>query len=65
MSPGQLSRAWNHMRALWPRWTLLPPLPFVLWACVQAARGSLRLEHVAMALAALALTYGNPKTGGS
>jgi membrane-associated phospholipid phosphatase len=50
------------MRALWPRWTLLPPLPFVLWAFVQAARGSLRLEHVAMALAALALTYGNAKT---
>lgn len=62
MSPGPLPRAWGHMRALWPRWTLLPPLPFVLWAGVQAARGSLRLEHAAMALAALALTYGNAKT---
>ena len=62
MSPNPLSRAWSHMRALWPRWTLLPPLPFVLWACVQTARGSLRLEHVAMAVAALLLTYGNARS---
>lgn len=62
MSPNLLSRAWAYMRALWPRYTLLPPLPFVLWACVQTARGSLRLEHIAMALAAILLTYGNQKS---
>lgn len=62
MSSNPLSRAWAHMRALWPRFTLLPPAPFVLWAGVQAARGSLRVEHVAMALAALLLTYGNQKS---
>src|SRR3954447_26568080 len=24
-------KLWSHMRRLWPRWTLLPPAPFVLW----------------------------------
>lgn len=55
-------RLYRHMRALWPRFTLLPPSPFVLWAAYWAFRGQLRWEQFALALAAVLLAYGSAKT---
>jgi hypothetical protein len=45
------------MRRLWPRYTLLPALPFWAWAVFWAARGQLRWDHVAMAVAIAVLAY--------
>jgi membrane-associated phospholipid phosphatase len=53
---------WRHARALWPRYTLLPVLPFWLWAAFLAVRGFLRLEHVVLAIFTAALAYGNAKS---
>jgi len=55
-------RLWLHMRGLWPRYTLLAPAPFVLWAIFFALRGQLRWEQLAMAVAAVGLAYGNAHT---
>lgn len=62
-TPGALvTRAWRHMRALWPRWTLVPPLPFVAYLAYLATRGAVRVEHVLMVLLVLGLAYGNSTT---
>jgi hypothetical protein len=50
------------MKALWPRWTLLPPLPFALFVAFVAAKGDLRWDHVFMMLLVPALAYGNAWT---
>jgi inositol phosphorylceramide synthase catalytic subunit len=52
-----IAKLWRHMRMLWPRWTLLPPLPFILWAIFWAIRGELRWEHVGLAVAPVVLAY--------
>ncbi len=52
-------RLWRHMRALWPRWTLLPPLPFVVYGLYVAYRGDLRWDHVLMMVAVPLLAYTN------
>jgi inositol phosphorylceramide synthase catalytic subunit len=57
-----LAAPWRHARALWPRWTLLPPLPFVLWTAFCWARGLLRWEHVALTVVVTALAYGTART---
>jgi hypothetical protein len=55
-------RLWRHMKALWPRHTLLPAAPFLLWAGFWAVRGQLRWDHVAMAIVVPLVAYGNAKT---
>lgn len=55
-------KLWRHMRSLWPRYTLLPPAPFVLWAGYWALRGQLRWEQLALAVFAVATAYGNTTT---
>lgn len=56
------ARAWSHMRSLWPRYTLLPPAPFVLWALFWLVHGGLRWDHIALALIPIVLAYGNAAT---
>ncbi len=64
MSPvaGSPRRLWAHMRELWPRWTLLPPMPWVAWATYQFLRGEVRWELIGAAVLALALAYWSPAT---
>jgi hypothetical protein len=51
------------MRALWPRWTLVPPLPFVLWPLYCFSRGEMgRVELWVMALLGGVLPYINHRT---
>lgn len=54
--------AWRHMRALWPRYTLLPPLPFLAYGAWLASRRALRWEHLALMIAVPALAYIGPRT---
>ena len=57
-----MMRLWAHMRRLWPRWTLLPPAPFVLYGLVMLLRGELRWDHVAMMVLVPALAYTSEKS---
>lgn len=43
---GPLARQWARMRALWPKWTLLPAAPFVAWPVYCLARGEYRWEFL-------------------
>ncbi len=58
----QLGRLWQHMRGLWPRYTLLPPLPFFLVAIWAALRGDLRWDHLGVAIFVFAMAYFNQAT---
>ncbi|HKO52048.1 MAG TPA: phosphatase PAP2 family protein [Polyangiaceae bacterium] len=51
-----------HVRALWPRWPLLAPAPFLLLAAFWAVQGKLRWDHLALALLAVVLAYGSSWT---
>jgi hypothetical protein len=53
---------WRHMRSLWPRWTLLPPLPFVLVFSVSLVRGDTRWDHVVLIALILVLAYASAST---
>lgn len=57
-----MMRLWAHMRRLWPRWTLLPPAPFILYGLVMLLRGELRWDHVAMMILVPALAYTSEKS---
>jgi hypothetical protein len=57
-----MKKLWQHMRHLWPRWTLLPPVPFLLLSLVDGVRGELRWEHIALVLVVIGLAYTNAKT---
>jgi hypothetical protein len=51
------------MRALWPRWTLLPAAPFVLWPVYCFSRGEYgRWELWLLALFGLVVPYWNART---
>jgi membrane-associated phospholipid phosphatase len=54
---------WRRMRALWPRWTLLPAAPFVLWSgwCI-VVRREWRWELIALMLVTPLLAYFSPRT---
>lgn len=58
-----MPRLWSHMRTLWPRWTLFPAAPFVLWCsyCLIVRREA-RWELVAIMLGAPLLAYGSART---
>ena len=55
-------KLWQDARALWPRYTLWPILPFWGYAAFSAARGTLRWDHLALAMFTAVLAYGNAKT---
>ena len=57
-----MTRLWHHLRALWPGWTLLTPLPFVAHALWAASRGDFHWENAAVVLAVLALFAIGPRT---
>lgn len=58
-----MTRLWHHMRTLWPRWTLLPAAPILLWcAYCLFVRGERRWELVAILIATPLLVYGSPRT---
>ncbi len=57
-----MTALWRHMKALWPRWTLLPPLPFWAYGLTMLARGELRWDHIAMMILVPALAYTNART---
>jgi inositol phosphorylceramide synthase catalytic subunit len=50
---------WKHMRGLWPRWTLMPVAPFVLWTLFWIARGQVRWDHLAVCGIAAVMAYWN------
>ncbi len=53
-----MMKLWRHMRGLWPRYTLLPVAPFVIWTLFWLARGQLRWDHMAVCLIAVVTAYG-------
>ena len=55
-------KLWNHMRALWPRYTLLPIAPFFGWTLFWLLRGQVRWDHVAVCVVAAGLAYGGTRT---
>jgi len=55
-------KLWKHMRALWPRYTLLPVAPFFLWTLFWLLRGQVRCDHMAVCLIAVATAYGGVRT---
>ena len=57
-----LARFRAHVRSLWPRYALLPPLPFWLYTLFVASRGELRWDHLAFVVLVPALAYGNAAT---
>jgi hypothetical protein len=52
----------RHIKSLWPRSPLLPVTPYWFWVTVWLYLGGLRWEHLAIAIAATALAYGNVRT---
>lgn len=54
--------AWRHIRGLWPRWTLLPAVPFCFVDAIRGARGELRWDHVAITLLIVVLAYASTAT---
>lgn len=51
-----------HLRRLWGRWWILPGGIPVLYALMVAGLGDLRLDHIAVALAACILAYFGPRS---
>lgn len=52
-----LRAGWAHMRALWPRYTLLPGAPFVLWPIFTFFADGVRWEMVVLLLIGAFLPY--------
>jgi hypothetical protein len=50
------------MRSLWPRWTLLPSVPYLLYGAVMIAIGDIRWDHLVMMVVIPVLAYGNART---
>jgi hypothetical protein len=48
---------WPQMRALWPRYTLLPALPFAGWPLYCLARGEFRWEFTIVVLLGAVMPY--------
>lgn len=56
------ARIWAHMTRLWPRHTLLPTAPFVLWSLYCLARGEGRWELLAIVLLVPTIAYWSERT---
>lgn len=57
-----MNRLWAHMRELWPKWTLLPLLPFVGWSSLRIAQGDVRWDYVAFLTVPALLAYATRTT---
>jgi hypothetical protein len=57
-----VTRFWRHLRSLWPGWTLLAPLPFVVHTIWAAERHALHWENIAILGVTLALFATGPRT---
>lgn len=57
-----MRRLWQHLRRLWPGWTILAPAPFVAHAVWAIARGAFHWENAAVLLVALTLFAIGPRT---
>ncbi len=57
-----LRRFREHVKELWPRYALLPIVPFAGYVLLSAARGDLRIEHVGALLLVIALAYTSRRT---
>lgn len=53
---------WGRMKKTWPRYTLLPAVPFVAAGLVWAIKRRFRWDHAAMMTAVPALAYASPST---
>ena len=51
-----------HVKRLWPRYALVPLIPFVAYALLSAARSDLRVEHVGAIVLVAGLAYTGPRT---
>jgi hypothetical protein len=51
-----------HVRRRWPGWGALWPAPFLAWAVFQAAMGTFRWEHAALATIVAVLAYAGSPT---
>src|SRR5258708_5270193 len=60
--PREMMRFWRHIRALWPGYGILAPLPFVGHAVWAAATGRFHWENVAVLGLVLALFSTGPRT---
>jgi inositol phosphorylceramide synthase catalytic subunit len=57
-----MNRAFSHVRALWPGWGILLPLPFWAWVAFCLARGEQRWEHLIFVLLVPALAWTGPRS---
>lgn len=57
-----MTRLWRHLRALWPGWTLLTPVPFLAHAVWAASRHKFHWENAAILALVLALFATGPRT---
>lgn len=57
-----MTRLWRHLRALWPDWTIVLPLPFFVHAGWAAARGQLHWENVAVLATVVGLFSIGPRS---
>jgi membrane-associated phospholipid phosphatase len=57
-----VTRIWRHLRTLWPDWTILAPLPFVLHAGWAASGGRFGWENAAVLALVFALFASGPRT---
>lgn len=57
-----VTRSWKHLRALWPGWTILAPLPFVAHAVWAALGGRFHWENAVMLPAVLVLFGLGPRS---
>jgi hypothetical protein len=51
-----------RVRELWPGWGIAWPLPFLAWTAFCAVHGTLRAEHVALAVIVPLLAYAGPRS---
>ncbi len=51
-----------HVNRLWPRYALVPLVPFALYVLYAAARDDLRLEHIGAFFLVVGLAYTGPRT---
>jgi inositol phosphorylceramide synthase catalytic subunit len=59
---GTSVKVWRHIRDLWPRFALVPVLPFWGWAAFWLFRGQLRWEHLGLAILVTVLAYWSRRT---
>jgi len=55
-------RVWQHMRTVWPRYTLLPIVLFVGWPLSSVMRGECRWEFAVSVLFGAVLPYVGPRS---